>query len=90
LTLSAAILKNKNPIYPGSPNTETGYPVIANDFIKYLAPSHKVKAVDLLDSKLNVVCEKEVDCVKNSLLRTSSITYHWISLDTLPPKELTT
>jgi hypothetical protein len=59
-------------------------------FIKYLAPSHKVKAVDLLDSKLNVVCEKEVDCVKNSLLRTSSITYHWISLDTLPPKELTT
>jgi len=30
LTLSTAILKNKNPIYPGSPNTETGYPVIAN------------------------------------------------------------
>jgi len=29
VTLSAAILKNKNPIYPGSPNIETGYPVIA-------------------------------------------------------------
>jgi integrase len=29
----------------------------------HLAPSHKVKAVDLLDSKLNEVCEKEVSCV---------------------------
>ncbi len=29
LTRSAAILKNKNPIYPGPPNTETGYPVMA-------------------------------------------------------------
>jgi integrase len=29
----------------------------------HLAPSHKVKAVDLLDSKLNEVCEKEVGCV---------------------------
>ena len=28
-----------------------------------LAPRHKVKAVDLLDSKLNEVCEKEVGCV---------------------------
>jgi site-specific recombinase XerD len=26
----------------------------------HLAPSHKVKAVNLLDSKLNEVCEKEV------------------------------
>jgi integrase len=29
----------------------------------HLAPSHKVKAVDLLDSKLNEVCEKEVGVV---------------------------
>ena len=29
----------------------------------HLAPSHKVKAVDLLDSKLNEVCDKEVSCV---------------------------
>jgi len=29
----------------------------------HLAPSHKVKAVDLLDSKLNEVCEKEVSVV---------------------------
>jgi site-specific recombinase XerD len=26
----------------------------------HLAPSHKVRAVDILDSKLNEVCEKEV------------------------------
>ena len=32
-------------------------------YIKYLAPSHKVKAVDLLDSKLNEVCETEISCV---------------------------
>jgi hypothetical protein len=32
-------------------------------YIKYLAPSHKVKAVDLLDSKLTEVCEKEVSVV---------------------------
>jgi integrase len=29
----------------------------------HLAPSHKVKAVDLLDSKLNEVCQKEVGVV---------------------------
>ena len=29
----------------------------------HLAPSHKVKAVDLLDSKFNEVCEKEVSVV---------------------------
>ncbi len=29
----------------------------------HLAPSHKVKAVDLLDSKLNEVSEKEVGYV---------------------------
>ena len=29
----------------------------------HLAPSHKVRAVDLLDSKLTEVCEKEVSVV---------------------------
>ena len=29
----------------------------------HLAPSHKVNAVDLLDSKLREVCEKEVSVV---------------------------
>jgi site-specific recombinase XerD len=29
----------------------------------HLAPAHKVKAVDLLDSKLNEVCEQEVGVV---------------------------
>ena len=29
----------------------------------HLAPAHKVKAVDLLDSKLNEACEKEVGVV---------------------------
>ena len=29
----------------------------------HLAPSHKVKAVDMLDSKLNEVCEKELSVV---------------------------
>jgi integrase len=29
----------------------------------HLAPSHKVKAVDLLDSKLNEACEKESSVV---------------------------
>lgn len=29
----------------------------------HLAPSHKLRAVDILDSKLNEVCEKEVSAV---------------------------
>jgi len=29
----------------------------------HLAPSHKVKAVEMLDSKLNEVCEKEVSSI---------------------------
>jgi hypothetical protein len=32
-------------------------------FCSNLAPAYKVKAVDLLDSKLNEVCEKEVGMV---------------------------
>jgi hypothetical protein len=41
------------------------------------SPSHKVKAVDLLDSKLNEVCEKEVSVVKKFFIsEVSSITHH--------------